>query len=111
MPEILLRAGFQYSISGSANTDKYAGNLLHRPDSIPSLYAYLTDSTQEEGFMTVHNIRRLVSLHEKAERHENEYRKLLMEPSARSKALWHKRKSEQLYSQVSGLIRATSATK
>lgn len=60
--------------------------------------------------MTVHNIRRLVSLHEKAESHENEYKRLLMEPNARSKALWHKRKSEQLYSQVSGLIRATSAT-
>ncbi len=59
--------------------------------------------------MTVHKIRRVVSLHERAERHDNEYKKLLMDPSARSKALWHKRKSEQLYSQVSNLIRATSA--
>ena len=59
--------------------------------------------------MTVYNIRRLVRLHEGAERHANEYKKLLMDPSARSKALRHKRKSEQLYSQVSGLLRATSA--
>ncbi len=60
--------------------------------------------------MTVYQIRRLVSLHQKAEQHANEYRKLLMDPSALSKAFWHKRKSEQLYSRVSGLIRATSAT-
>ena len=59
--------------------------------------------------MTVYQIRRLVRLHERAERHANEYKKLLMDmdPSTRSKASWHKRKSEQLYSQVSGLLRAT----
>lgn len=60
--------------------------------------------------MTVYQIRRLVSLHERAEQHANEYKKLLTDPNARSKAFWHKRKAEQLYSQVSGLIRATSAT-
>ncbi len=59
--------------------------------------------------MTIYHIRRLVRLHQKAERHENEYKKLLGEPSALSKAFWHKRKSEQLYSQVSGLIRNFAA--
>ena len=53
--------------------------------------------------MTVYQIRRLVGLHEKAERHANEYKKLSTDPNARSKAIWHKRKAEQLYSQVSGL--------
>ena len=60
--------------------------------------------------MTIHQIRRLVSLHKKAEQHANEYRKLLTDPSARSKAFWHKRKSDQLYSQVSGLIRDFTST-
>jgi hypothetical protein len=64
---------------------------------------------EQEGFMTVYEIRRVVSLHERAERHDNEYKRLLVEPSARSKALWHKRKSEQFYSRVSNLLRATSA--
>ena len=55
--------------------------------------------------MTIYHIRRLVRLHQKAERHENEYKKLLRDPISLSKAFRHKQKSEQLYSQVSGLIR------
>ena len=66
----------------------------------------------EEEFMIIYHIRRIVRLNEKAERHAIEYKKLSGDPDARSKAVWHQRKSEQLYSQISGLIRGfTFATK
>jgi hypothetical protein len=55
--------------------------------------------------MSSYQIHRLVRLHKKAERHSNEYRKLLGDCGAQSKALWHLRKAERLYSQVAGLIR------
>jgi hypothetical protein len=55
--------------------------------------------------MTGHQIHRLVCLHKKAERHSNEYKRLLGDSSAQSKALSHLQKAERLYSQVSDLIR------
>lgn len=55
--------------------------------------------------MSFYQIHRLVRLHEKAEQHSNEYKKLSGMPSAQSKALWHLKKSERLYSQIGGIIR------
>ena len=60
--------------------------------------------------MSFHQIQRLIRLHEKAERHSNEYKRLLGDRSAQSKALWHLQKAERLYSQVSGLIRDFTST-
>ena len=71
----------------------------------------VTYAHTEEELMTIYHVRRLVRLNQKAERHATEYKKLSGDPSALSKALWHQRKSEQFYSQVSGLIRGfTPAT-
>ncbi len=53
----------------------------------------------------ISSIRRLVHLHEKAMRHSENYKKLSGDRSAQSKALNHLRKAEQLYSQISGIIR------
>ena len=55
--------------------------------------------------MTYTQVRRLVRLHEKAEWHTNGYKRLLQIRSARSRAYWHLQKAEQLYSQISRLIR------
>ena len=55
--------------------------------------------------MNFYKISRLISLHEKAEQHSNEYKRLLRNCSARSKALWHLRKAMELRYQISGLIR------
>ncbi|MGA2224756.1 MAG: hypothetical protein ABSH41_09975 [Syntrophobacteraceae bacterium] len=55
--------------------------------------------------MSFHQIQRLIRLHEKAERHSNEYKRLLGDRSAQSKALRHLQKAELLYSQISGIIR------
>ncbi len=60
--------------------------------------------------MTCHQVERLIRLHKKAERHSSEYRRLLGDPSAQSKALWHLQKAERLYSLVSGLIRDFTST-
>ncbi len=55
--------------------------------------------------MTYCQIRRLVRLHEKATQHARNYKKLSGDLGAQSKALYHLRKAELLYRQVSGLIR------
>jgi len=56
--------------------------------------------------MTAHQIRRLVRLHEKAERHANEYKRLSRDGSVQSKVvLLHLQKAERLHSQISGIIR------
>ena len=55
--------------------------------------------------MSFHQIQRLIRLHEKAEQHSNEYKRLLGNHSAQAKALWHLQKSELLYSQISGIIK------
>ena len=55
--------------------------------------------------MSSYQIQRLARLHKRAERHTNEYKRLLGERSAQSKALWHLQKAERLYSQVRDLIR------
>ena len=60
--------------------------------------------------MACHQMDRLIRLHKKAERHSNEYKRLLGDCSAQSKALWHLQKAERLYSQVSGLIRDFTST-
>jgi len=55
--------------------------------------------------MTIHQVRRLIRLHEKATRHSNEYRRLSGDLSGQSKALRHLEKADRLYSQVRALIR------
>jgi hypothetical protein len=55
--------------------------------------------------MTHSQIRRLIRLHQKAERHASEYKRLFSDCSAQSKALDHLRKAEQLYSRISDIIR------
>jgi hypothetical protein len=55
--------------------------------------------------MSSYQIHQLVRLHKKAERHSNEYKRLLGDLSAQSKALGHLQKAERLYYQVSCLIR------
>ena len=55
--------------------------------------------------MSFYQIQRLIRLNEKAEWHSNEYKRLLGDRSAQSKALWHLQKAELLYSQISGIIR------
>ncbi len=60
--------------------------------------------------MARHQMARLIRLHKKAERHSNEYKRLLGDRSAQSKALRHLQKAERLYSQVSDLIRDVAST-
>lgn len=71
---------------------------------------YLTDACiGEEASMNFNQISRLVRLHEKAEQHSNEYKKLLGNCSAQSKALRHLREAERLRSRISRLIRDLTA--
>ena len=60
--------------------------------------------------MACHHMDRLIRLHKEAERHSSEYRRLLGDRSAQSKALWHLQKAERLCSQVSALIRDFTST-
>lgn len=60
--------------------------------------------------MNVSKIRRLIRLHQKAEWHSNEYKRLLSDRCAQSKADRHLQKAERLYSQVAGLIRDITST-
>lgn len=55
--------------------------------------------------MTISHVRRVVTLHERAEQHADQYKRLSIDPSAQSKALEDQRKADRLYSQVSELIR------
>lgn len=57
--------------------------------------------------MTVHQMRRLIRLHEKASLHSNEYKRLSVEQSlgAQSEAIGHLRKAERIYSQVADQTR------
>jgi len=59
--------------------------------------------------MTYCQIRRLVRLHDKAMRHSENYKKLLRDTSAQSKAQDHLMKAERLYRQVSSMIRDISS--
>ncbi len=54
--------------------------------------------------MTCQRLEQLIRLHKEAQRHSIEYKRLLGDRSARSKALRHLRKAERLYCEVSGLI-------
>ncbi len=54
--------------------------------------------------MTYCQIRRLIRLDEMATRHSDNYKKLSGGRGAQSKALYHLRKAERLYSQISGII-------
>ena len=65
----------------------------------------------EEGFMTIHQVRRIIRLHEKATRHSNEYKKLLGDLGARAKALRHLEQADRLHFQVRGLIRDCASAK
>jgi hypothetical protein len=64
----------------------------------------------EEELTAYHHMDRLIRLHKEAEQHSSEYKRLLRDRSAQSKALWHLQKAERLYSQVSGLIRDFNST-
>jgi hypothetical protein len=55
--------------------------------------------------MTVHKIRRLIRLHEKAKHHTNQYKRLSGDLCAQGKALKHLDKAERLHCQVRSLIR------
>jgi len=55
--------------------------------------------------MTLFQIKRLIRLHERAERHSNEYKKFSADLSTQSKALCHLRKAERLYAQIANLIK------
>lgn len=55
--------------------------------------------------MTAYQIKRVISLDEKAMRHSNVYKKLSKKLSAQSKAAEHLRKAERLYSEISDIIR------
>jgi hypothetical protein len=60
--------------------------------------------------MTLFQIKRLIQLHERAERHSNEYKRFSADPSTQSKAkaLCHLQKAERLYSQIAGLIKEST---
>ena len=60
--------------------------------------------------MTLFQIKRLIRLQERAERHSNEYRKFSADLSRQSKAISHLRKAERLYSQIADLIREATTT-
>jgi hypothetical protein len=60
--------------------------------------------------VNVSKMRQLIRLHQKAEWHSNEYKRLLSDCCAQSKALRHLQKAERLYSQVAGLIRDITST-
>ncbi|MGC9964288.1 MAG: hypothetical protein ABSE08_02675 [Syntrophobacteraceae bacterium] len=55
--------------------------------------------------MTLFQIKRLIRLHERAERHSSEYKRLSADLGTQSKALCHLRKAERLYSQIAALIK------
>ena len=61
--------------------------------------------------MTYSQIRRLIRLHQKAEWHTSEYKRLLQIRSARWKALRHLQKAEQLYFQISRIIRDSTSVR
>ena len=61
--------------------------------------------------MTYTQVRRLVRLHEKAEWHTNGYKRLLQIRSARSRALRHLQKADELYFQISRLIRDSTSVR
>ncbi|MDA8307290.1 MAG: hypothetical protein M0Z81_10725 [Deltaproteobacteria bacterium] len=54
--------------------------------------------------MTAEQKLRLIRLHQRAEQHANEYRRLARDRDTQSKALKHLRKAERLYSHVRALI-------
>jgi hypothetical protein len=58
--------------------------------------------------MTYSEIRRLLRLHERAQQHACESKKLAGNPGSQSKALWHMKRSQALCLQVSAMIRKTS---
>jgi hypothetical protein len=66
---------------------------------------------QEEEAMTLIQIKRLIRLHERAERHTNEYRRFSADLGTQSKALCHLRKAERLYSQIAVLIRDSTSVR
>jgi len=60
--------------------------------------------------MSFYQIHRLTRLHERAERHSNEYKRLSAERSAQSNALWYLQKAERLYFEISGRMRDFAST-
>jgi hypothetical protein len=50
-------------------------------------------------------VKRLISLHQRAEHHATQYNRLIMAGGAKSKSLRHQQKVEQLHSEISDLIR------
>ncbi|MFZ0928658.1 MAG: hypothetical protein WAN11_08655 [Syntrophobacteraceae bacterium] len=61
--------------------------------------------------MTFYQIKRLIHLHERVERHLSAYSRLSTDLSTQSKGLRHLRKAARLYFQIADLIRdSTSVT-
>ena len=61
--------------------------------------------------MTIHQIRRLIRLHERATLHANEYRRLSGDLGAQSKARRHLEKADRLHLQVRSLIKDCAVAK
>ncbi len=59
--------------------------------------------------MTFSQIKRLIRLNEKAEKHSIEYRRFSAIQGTQSKALLHLQKAERLYSQISYIIKDSTA--
>ena len=55
--------------------------------------------------MTFSQVKRLIRLHEKAEKHSSEYRRFSGIEGTQSKALFHLQKAERLYSQILYIIK------
>jgi hypothetical protein len=55
--------------------------------------------------MTFSQIKRLIRLHEKAEKHSSEYKVFSAIKGTQSKALFHLNKAERLYSEISHIIK------
>jgi hypothetical protein len=60
--------------------------------------------------MSCHQKDRLIRLHKQAKWHSNEYKRLLGDPGAQSKAHRHLQTAEQLHAQISCLIRYFTST-
>lgn len=59
--------------------------------------------------MTSSQIKRLIHLHGRVERHLSEYLRFSTDLSTQSKALWHLKETTRVYSQILGLIRDSTS--
>ena len=59
--------------------------------------------------MTYYQIKRVIHLHERVQRHLTQYGRFSTDLSTQSKALRHLRKAARLYSQILGMIRDSAS--